>query len=200
MEIAVFETICRELAAFGFSGRLSLHLYNEPLLLKELESYVATAARLVPSAFIALYTNGDLLTGRRYQSLLDAGVHRFVVTRHDGDSFPARPFQQVQTPSDFEVSNRGGAVGRLRAPLFFPCFAPEEMLTVTVTGDVILCHEDASRRHVFGNLTRQSLSEIWHHSDLEAVRSHLAEGRRSRASSICAVCDCRINIRRGESI
>lgn len=189
---AVFERIIDEIAAAGFTGRLSFHLFNEPLLHPRLEDLVARARARLPRAFFVLYSNGDLLDDRRHQALLDAGIDRFFVTRHDSDAFPDRPYQEVQWPVHFPVSGRGGTVAVSPEPLAVPCFAPSEMLIVTVDGDVLLCHEDAERRFVMGNLMRQSLREIWFGEAFTAARRLLEAGARAEAGGICRLCDIRL--------
>src|SRR5215203_3268494 len=140
MSRKLFEKIIFELAGIEFSGRLSFHFFNEPLLRRDLEELVKWARPQLPLAYFVLYTNGDLLTEKRYTALLDAGMDHFLVTRHDFDSYPERPFQFVQLPNNFTVSGRGGTIARSSEPLDIACFAPSEMLNVSVDGEVVLCH------------------------------------------------------------
>src|SRR5581483_938051 len=152
MEIGLFGHIIAQLAEIAFSGRLSFHFYNEPLMRKDLEHLVALARAALPFAYFVLYTNGDLLTDARYEQLLRAGIDFFVVTRHGGEPMKPRLHQRVQFPRDLDLSGRGGAVASVTAPLQRACHAPSEMLIVMVNGDVVLCHEDARREIVIGNL------------------------------------------------
>src|SRR5579872_5398294 len=145
MEVGLFKRIVAQLSDIAFSGRFSFHFYNEPLIRKDLEALVAIARSGLPLAYLVLYTNGDFLTDVRYDSLLDAGVDFFIVTRHGGEPMKPRLHQRVQFPEDLDLSGRAGAVFNVTAPLRRPCHAPSEMLIVTVNGDVVLCHEDARR-------------------------------------------------------
>jgi 2-deoxy-scyllo-inosamine dehydrogenase (SAM-dependent) len=124
--------------------------------------------------------------------LLEAGIDRFLVTRHDFDAYPERPFQFVQHPNNFTISGRGGTIARSRKPLEIACFAPSEMLIITVNGDVLLCHEDAERQHVMGSFVTQSISEIWFGQRFEAYRSMLEKGDRFDAIIMCRRCDNRL--------
>src|SRR5438132_14121294 len=61
MGLDLFERIIIQLSDIAFSGRLSFHFYNEPLMRKDLEVLVAIARGALPVAHLVLYTNGDLL-------------------------------------------------------------------------------------------------------------------------------------------
>ena len=192
MSDQVFGQLLAELKRIGFAGRISYHFYNEPLLRKDLEHLVVWTVDQLPRAHPVLFTNGDLLTDARHASLRASGVEYIVVTRHSGGSYPERPFQIVQYPSDLVLTNRGGTMTNLPAAtddiLHKPCFAASEMLIVSVTGDVLLCYEDARREHVMGNIMRAPLEEIWFSANFCHIRSLLELGKRSEASAICKVC------------
>jgi GTP 3',8-cyclase len=188
----LFDTIIDQLAEIQFTGRLSFHFFNEPLLRRDLEALVTVARSKLPLAYFVLYTNGDLLTDERYAELLSAGMDHFFVTRHDFDAYPTRPFQHVQHPHHFTVSGRGGTIAASTAPLDIACFAPSEMLIITVEGDVVLCHEDAEKQHIMGSFANQTLAEIWFGERFKTFRIPLEDGERFRADTICQRCDNRL--------
>jgi GTP 3',8-cyclase len=187
--IELFSRIVDQLSEISFSGRLSFHFYNEPLLRKDLDELVTIARAALPLAHLVLYTNGDLLSDARYASLLEAGIDFFIVTRHGGEPMPHRLHQLVQFPLDLDLSGRAGAVLTVKEPLRRACHAPSEMLIVTVNGDVVLCHEDARREVVVGNLGRSSLEDIWYSDTMEKLRHHLVRGDRRAAGPVCARCN-----------
>jgi cyclic pyranopterin phosphate synthase len=191
MSDQVYLRVMQRLADVGFAGRLSYHLYNEPLLRKDLPRLVAIAHSWLPEALQILNTNGDLLTDERYNTLRQAGVDYFYVTRHSGGDFPQRPFQIVQTGQDLILTNRGGTVAQVPLPSLSarktPCFAPSEMLIVTVTGDVMLCYEDAERAHIMGNLMLTPLPEIWYSKSFTEHRERLSRGDRT-VEAMCLRC------------
>ena len=191
MEIGLFRRIVAQLSDISFSGRLSFHFYNEPLMRKDLEVLVAIARTALPLAHFVLYTNGDLLTDARYENLLRAGIDFFLVTRHSGQPMKPRLHQRVQFPRDLDLSARAGAVTSVTAPLQRACHAPSEMLIVTVNGDVVLCHEDARREAILGNLRRSTIRDIWFGDEMERFRRHLVQGRRWESGAVCARCDHR---------
>ena len=192
MDRALFDHIIDQVAAVDFTGRLGFHLYNEPLLRKDLAVLVAHARVRLPRAYFVLYTNGDLLDDARYTDLLEAGIDHFLVTRHDGDPFPARPFQTVQQPGDFMLSGRGGTIDRRDEPWRLACYAPSEMLMIRYSGQVVLCHEDAQSQHVMGDLRRDSLADVWFSPRFRTARRLLEAGDRTAAGGICMTCDTRL--------
>lgn len=191
MSDRTLDRIIDELHAIDYRGRVSYHFYNEPLLRRDLEKIVERVCTGIPQAHQVLYTNGDYLTDARYRSLRDAGIEFFVVTSHDGKTHPQRELQVVQFSDDLELTNRGGALEHIRTDKYDVhrrrCFAPSEMLIVTVTGDVVLCYEDAFRKHVMGSITERSLADIWFGEPFATLRRKLAGGDRS-ATSICRKC------------
>jgi cyclic pyranopterin phosphate synthase len=187
----VFLATIGQLADIGFTGRISYHLYNEPLLRKDLARLVGIVAESLPDALQILNTNGDLLDDERYAQLRQAGIDIFYVTRHEPGPFPERPFQVVQRWTDLTLTNRGGTLVELPPPTAAarrtPCFAPSEMAIVSVTGDVLLCYEDAGREHVMGNVMETSLRSIWTSERFARYRQRLARGDRS-LDPMCSAC------------
>jgi cyclic pyranopterin phosphate synthase len=199
----IFERIHDELLKIDYQGRISYHFYNEPLLRRDLERFITYSHERLPGAHQVLFTNGDLLTDARYESLMSAGIEYIVITSHDGKPHPKRLRQIVQFPGDLDLTNRGGTMTTLPAATaedhLQPCFAPSEMLIVTVAGDVLLCYEDAERMHSFGNLQMQTLEEIWFAPILVALRDKLERGNRLEAASICACCTNHAHTKAGKS-
>jgi GTP 3',8-cyclase len=189
MSELVFDRVISELVRINFDGKLSYHFYNEPLLRSDLNNLVDKAARSLPWAYQLLFTNGDLLTDERYACLKAAGIDHFFVTRHNFVSIPERQDQTIQFPTDLVLTNRGGILGPLAGPLTRPCFAPTEMLIITIDGDVVLCCDDAERSNVMGNIISQSLEDIWFSPDFKRIRKLLQAGNRSDASAICRLCN-----------
>jgi len=191
MSNRILDRIIDELSAIDYVGRVSYHFYNEPLLRKDLELIVARVRTGVPRAHQVLYTNGDYLTDARYDALREAGIEFIVITSHDGKAHPEREYQMVQFSNDLELTNRGGAMEHIGTNSddvsASRCFAPSEMLIVTVTGNVVLCYEDAFRKHVMGSIATQSLADIWFGEPFVSLRSRLAVGDRS-VTDICKKC------------
>lgn len=188
----VFSRIHDELEAIAYAGRISYHLLSEPLLRRDLSQLIAFSKSRLPATSQVLFTNGDLLTDKRYDELIEAGADLIVVTSHDGVLPKARARQIVQLPHHLQLTNRGGSISALPAPSFevqaMSCYAPTEMLIVAANGDILLCYEDAKREHIVGNIMATSLQEIWSAPSFVERRRLLREGRRFEAGGICELC------------
>jgi GTP 3',8-cyclase len=191
MSDRVFQGTVDQLADLSFAGRISYHLYNEPLLRKDMARLVAIVDERLPDALQILNTNGDFLDDERYEKLRAAGLDYFYVTRHSPGEYPERPFQVLQTWEDLTLTNRGGTMTHLPSAsetvTHTPCHAPSEMLIVSVTGDVLLCYEDAHRTHVMGNVLREHVADIWTSDRFREYRERLERGDRS-VDQMCLEC------------
>lgn len=192
MSDELFERILSELASLDYDGRISYHFYGEPLLRKDLEKLIARSHAVLPKAHQILFTNGDYMTDERYQSLIAAGVEYIVITSHDGKPHPQRPRQIVQYSNDLELTNRGGTMQEMRKASeneqHKPCYAPSELMVITVEGDILACYEDSQRTHPFGNVMKNTLKEIWDNPRYSALRETLARGDRLNGMSVCREC------------
>ncbi|MCE7534923.1 radical SAM/SPASM domain-containing protein [Aliivibrio fischeri] len=188
----LFDIFIFRLNEINYSGRISFHLYNEPLLHKGLEDLVFKLLSKVPSCKPILFTNGDLLTEARYNSLMKSGVSKIVITSHSGKEHPKRPDQIVQFPKELDLTNRGGKLESLPKCTFehlnSKCYAPSEMFVISITGDVLLCYEDANRNNVLGNIKNKSFKEIYYSERYTNLRNALTRGNRSKAADICKLC------------
>lgn len=189
----VFDKLLSELSRIDFIGRMSYHLYNEPLLHPYFPEIVNTVTQKLPKVRQVLYTNGDFLTDDLYPKLKNSGIARFIVTSHDNRHIKKQRNQVVLFPEMLHLTNRGGAVlqedtNNFKRPLSLPCYAPSSMLIVTNTGDVILCYEDAKRITNFGNICDNSLEDIWFSDNFINIRKSLINGDRS-VEEVCCQCN-----------
>lgn len=97
MDNTLLEKICQELAAVRYENRISLNLYNEPLMDLGLESKIALIKRALPYTHLAFNSNGDYLDSARLTSLAESGLDAICVTLH--------PNANV-TQSDAAISRR----------------------------------------------------------------------------------------------
>jgi MoaA/NifB/PqqE/SkfB family radical SAM enzyme len=71
---------------------------------------------------------------------------------------------------------------------FGHCHYPVDTLNVLVDGRVILCCNDWRHDTTFGNLTRQTIAEVWNGPELTRAREAAIAGR-LRESPMCRDCD-----------
>jgi 2-deoxy-scyllo-inosamine dehydrogenase (SAM-dependent) len=171
-------------------GTVNFHFYNEPLLNLKLENIVKRVAESCPKCIPQIHTNGDRLTEARFQSLVDSGVLRFGVSRHvpyskewDQRMFALRdkhPDHITILENDLRSwLNRGGLMKTLPGQNSMAgatsCTTPQ-YVTVTVDGKALLCCCDYNREYPVGDITKQSLNEIWYSPDFARLRKELRGG------------------------
>jgi MoaA/NifB/PqqE/SkfB family radical SAM enzyme len=198
---SLYESIVDQLAEIKFDGRISPHGFGEPLLDERLPTLISYARRKLPRCRIWVFTNGDLLKPSLYKTLVQAGVSRFVVTQHDpqmsrsmrqffsyvragnghGADILYQGFEKGVTP----LSNRGGLLdpGINLQPR---CGDPDNPLTITAEGHVVLCANDYFGTVRFGNVAERPLLDIWREPAFRETRRQLRERRYSLP--ICLRC------------
>lgn len=191
----LFRLILKQLADIQFAGIINYHFYNEPLLNPDLDAFVALSKQILPHSRSHIYTNGLFLTVKRVHELLEVGVDRFYVTRHE--KLKNFSFDQTwsQLPDDIktnyffykgfeelEMTNRSGEVeaGQFldQLPLSLPCLIPMMSVIVTLKGNVLTCYEDYSQKFEMGNVEQTHLREIWMSPQFSSFRQDLRQGKR----------------------
>ncbi|MBI3324036.1 MAG: SPASM domain-containing protein [Candidatus Omnitrophica bacterium] len=79
--------------------------------------------------------------------------------------------------------------GALPEPLAVPCLRPFEMFTVNPAGVVAVCSDDVYFRTPMGNVSDQSLLEIWNSPRWQEMRRRLLNGERAAYPATCRSCD-----------
>lgn len=201
MSLELFKSVLVQLSELAFSGILSFHFYNEPLLHPDLVSWVKQATSFLPDARICLYSNGSLLSRELFEDLLSAGIEKLIVTRHEGISYlplddwylnlPAESCKRLilQKHEEVQKTNRAGmlCLGPMIPPKL-PCYMPSSMIVVTSEGNVIPCYEDFNEKLCLGNISQMTLREIWQSSKAKNLRDNLAKGQRMNFEP-CSTCN-----------
>jgi 2-deoxy-scyllo-inosamine dehydrogenase (SAM-dependent) len=195
----VVDAFLASLHSIRYNSFVEFHFYNEPLLNEHLPSIVHKVSIARPKTTRRIFTNGDNLTALLTQDLILAGVNQFIVSRHPPFS-PSWDYEmkqrQRQFPGFIKVlknqawSNRGGLVSERKLPSntmkgVKSCFLPY-WVCVTINGDVVICCQDYNRKHVMGNILRESLHDIWYSNKFRTLRRDIAWGRLELP--ICKLC------------
>lgn len=81
-----FKKIMYELKEINYDGAVAFHQYNEPLIeFDYLCECINVAKEINPKVRLELYTNGDLLTDKKYSLLRKLGINRLVITCHQDE-------------------------------------------------------------------------------------------------------------------
>jgi len=204
MSLELFEKVLIELKEAGFSGRVSYHFYNEPLLTKNLETYVELTKKYLPTSFPYLFTNGTLLTYERYKSLLAAGIIKFHVTKHEAvkENFvfdktikkiseeEKEKYIVYEHHEEIQLSNRAGLLSHIEKIPFewYPCFIPLHLVVVTVNGTVLPCYDDYTQTLEMGNVQENSIMEIWNSEKYKKFREDLRQKKGREKYDTCKNC------------
>ena len=201
LDDALFAKTLAELSALRYSGRVSLHFFNEPLLDKEIVSKVHRIAQAVPRASIEIFSNGDFLTPQFAEQLFDAGLSFMLVTAYNERAlkrllamrpqFSARTRRRIVIrPGDFLLNNRAGSLADLAIPepLKADCFQPSFHMNINYKGEVVICSSDYYAASLMGNIADNSLLEIWRGPLFEKARQILRQRERHRLAS-CLGCN-----------
>jgi len=82
MSLGLIKKISTQLAEIRYENRISLNLYNEPLLDEEIEQKIAMIRGYLPWATLTLNSNGDKLQKARLKQLSNSGLDHICVTLH----------------------------------------------------------------------------------------------------------------------
>lgn len=185
MEISFFESIMKQLVELNFKGHLGFHFYNEPLLDERLETFITVARKYLKTSVLYVITNGDLLSEERAKALLDSGLDYIRVSVHDEKL--ENKIKKLLTILDLNYSQKivaynyykGERVMTTRsgtididkskfevASVIGGCIWSTRMV-IAYDGKVPLCCDDFHNNYSLGDLTKQSLKEIWEASYLK---------------------------------
>lgn len=204
----LYRSIIDQLAAWGYAGHLTLYGNNEPLLDPSIIEKHRYAREKLPGSFIFMSTNGLILTldtVRKVQPYIDQLIINNYANEyklHDNiqkiyDYVKAHPdeFKDIEIIIQMRylqevLTNRAGSSPNKKATektYTQTCLLPFTDMWITPNGKVGLCCCDNLEVTDFGDLTKQTVKEVWEGSKLQAVRKLIAQGRDKYP--FCAHCD-----------
>ncbi len=98
MPIDLFKKVINELSLLNYRGKIAFHVNNDPLLVKNLEEYVAYARSKCNDSWIQILTNGKSLNNKNGQMLIDAGVNEITINVYTKE----RKFNTPKNIKNFE--------------------------------------------------------------------------------------------------
>ena len=69
-----------------------------------------------------------------------------------------------------------------------PCRHLNREICICSNGDVLLCREDARRKHVIGNVLKEEMDEIWKRFD-DVLTAHIKGVQAKKVGGLCELCD-----------
>lgn len=209
MPTELFQSIIYQLSDLGFTGRINLNLYNEPLLDERLDEFAMLIKKILPKAKLHLYTNGDYLNPEVISHLIACGVYSIKITDHNSKPNPKLKLLMASignlyagrvTMHKFNASsalhNRGGALDhpwtQRKTQVCWPGASPHAY--VDFKGNMISCCDDSFSETIFGNLKEKTIIDIWESEKYVKFRAGLRKDR--FYFEICAKC----NVNKGKDI
>lgn len=217
----LIERIANELGERNYNGLIGLFSNNEPLLDTRIFEICRLFRKRVPGAYIYIYTNGIVINTDSYLRLFDEGLDELVIDNYSDDLNLLPSVQELvngvnklDSPSierykakttivlrkkNEVLTNRGGiapnkSVERFDKYKIFTngsCVLPFVQMVVRPSGKVSMCCQDAHGQGTLGDISIQSIYEIWNGKVYKEIREKLKkEGRKS--IPLCSNCDVSI--------
>ena len=212
MTLKLYNDIINQLSVIKYSGEILLYLHCEPLLEKRMPKLIKIARKKCPNAVIGLFSNGTQLTNNLMNELFNSGlsflrindytmvqekIHK-IKEIYDIKSkimnFVSYPkykdrikiftyFQNIR-----KMSNRSGLMEGIGipTPLNLFCNRPFEQLYINFKGEALFCCNDWLFKEKIGQLSKNSIFEIWQNARYNKLRCELLNNKRK---GICTECD-----------
>ncbi len=204
----MFYDIIRQLRQMCWNGRIYLNINNEPFLDKRILTFAWYAKKELPDIPITIISNGTLLTLEKMNEmagLIDelilndysdtyvlSGVHRAIyrhVKRHKNRfrqmhvTINRRYSREILATRAGSAPNKPLKNNTIDAPSIYPFLD----LLIFPDGMVGMCCNDCKEITDFGNVTKNTLLEIWNNEKFNELRKAMTAGR--SAYPFCTECD-----------
>lgn len=199
MSVSTIKKLSTELDEIGFKGTIVFAGYGEPLLNKNIDEMVNIMSK---NFNVEITTNGDPLTEKRINRLIDAGISKIVVSLYDGphqiqkfknlfyksnaktDHFILRDrWYNEDEGYGLMLTNRAGTLNlknkNLPNNLEKKCFYAHYSMMIDWNGSVFLCTQDWQRKVSSGNINNEKIIDIWNSNILKKYRKQLSCGKRT---------------------
>ncbi len=205
MDEYLFNSIIEQLRILKYSGMLGLYSNNEPLLDKRIIDFCRIARRALPEAILYLYTNGALLTIDKLNQLMKF-LDRLYIDNYNDDLKLIEPVREIyeyciknnvfkekiriflRKKNELLSTRAGQAKNRSKIkPMKSPCILPFGQLVIRPSGKVSLCSYDALGHTTMGDLTKDSILEVWNNELYKKYREKILDDRKN--IDICSKCD-----------
>lgn len=206
MSQELFEKIIDELAELNYSGKLALFSNNEPFLDEKIIERHRYARVKLPNARLHLFTNGTLLTLEKFIEIVDL-LDELIIDNYHQELHLIKPCQIIaeyckehpeltkkvtivlRKPHEILSSRGGDAPNRKQLVSYGEdrCILPYKQLIIRPDGKVSLCCNDPLGKNTLGDVSKDSLVDVWFNDRFKMVRKCLYEGRKNWKH--CEFCD-----------
>lgn len=204
MSEELFKKIINDLAQMKYAGTLHLFSNNEPLIDRRIAEFLKYAREKLPDAILSLYTNGILLTEKIYMSLVQF-LDYLVIDNYNDALVVNDNIEEIRKKKIDEQNcrvrisvrkknqvllNRGGLSPNNdnKNQYMSPCVLPFVQMVIRPDGKVSRCCQDAYGNETMGDLSQQSVREVWQGAKFQSYREMMLEGKRCNIE-YCKDCD-----------
>ena len=190
----VFSKIINELVLLNYTGRVSLYLMNEPFLDERLSSFIIETRNKLPKARINISTNGVIPTPELIEKLINIrGLSDCDVSCYNQASYDKWKNKKVNAVNmidyKYNYNNRGGnSTAGKNKKIGGYCERPFIQMYINAFGQAILCCSDYRFEVVMGDVTKNTLLEIWNNNKYKRYREALKAGNREDLI-LCKTCN-----------
>lgn len=207
MSFGLFEKIIDELSELNYHGCLALFSNNEPFLDKRIIDFSKIVREKLPYARTHLFTNGTLLDIKKFTEIINY-LDELVIDNYSEklELIPNCKYIKeycevhselknkvtivMRNPKEILEARGGTAPNRTNMQMIenVKCTHPFRQLIIRPDGKVSICCNDALGLTEMGDVSTESLLEVWNGKKMEKARKKLVcEGRKS--IEICKYCD-----------
>lgn len=208
MDEPLFKKILEDLKSLNYQGSIGLYSNNEPFLDERICDFAKTAKEILPENRLYLYTNGTLLTIEKFVAIMKYLDNMYIDNYNDAlklivpnkkifdfcknnVEYKDRVRIRLRKLHDVLTTRGGQAPNRTEnssVSLECGCKLPFRQMVVRPDGKVSLCCNDALGKYTVGDLTKESIHEVWHKPILLETRANLLSGRNTM-TGLCQHCD-----------
>ena len=209
MDKHLFKKIIDELAEINYSGQIALFSNNEPFLDENIIEYHAYMKEKLPNAWRYLCTNGTLLTMDLFEQVIEY-LDELVIDNYNQELKLIPNAQKIlefceahpeykkkvtiilRNPNEV-LTNRGGDAPNRVGDLDdekegnTSCLLPFRQLIIRPDGKVSLCCNDALGNCTMGDVSKESILEVWNGKAFREIREKIRPGRKNLPK--CRFCD-----------
>lgn len=209
MSEEMYRSIIEELRDEEWKGKLYLSINNEPFVDVRILKFAEYAKHTIPGVFVELITNGTLLSPEKMYDLIGkidrvtindysnryalSELHRSIYREIKANK---EAFQKIEVIINRRYSQEILATRAGYAPnkkeknnnVNGPCIYPFMDFLIFPDGKVGICCNDCKEISGFGDVTQNSLLEIWNNEKFEKLRKAMRTGDR-RNYPFCKECD-----------
>ena len=202
----LFRKIIGELEELNYSGTLALYSNNEPFLDNRILDFMKYAREHCKKAYLFVYTNGTLLTLEKFKESMkyldeihidnysdDGYWHENIMQirdyclKHPDIASKATISMRKQTEV---LTTRGGTAPNREGTMkkeTLPCYLPFKQIIIRPDGKLSLCCNDPLGQMTMGDVSVNSLYDIWNSDGYKKLREKIRTNR--SLIKKCEYCD-----------